>query len=106
MDVPGSGPRPEDHVADLALDARPVIPLLLSARYVDCSRHLYPQEPGYTIQALSPFRLCLDYLFACAGLAPHLVESSVVSYAQAFIASHHLPIRADFQEHPRQIPGG
>lgn len=99
LDTPGSGPRPEDHVAGLALAARLVIPLLLEAHYVDCYRLLHAQEPGYTIQAPSPLWLRLDYLFASPELARRLVTCDVVSHPQARLASDHLPVYADFQEH-------
>lgn len=103
LDTPGYGPRPEDHVAGLALEARLVIPLLLSAQYVDCYRQMHPQEPGYTIVAPSPLWLRLDYLFASIELASSLVGCSVVTHAQALIASDHLPLVATFHERPQKI---
>lgn len=98
LDTPGSGPRPEDHVAGLALEARLVIPLLLEAYYVDCYRVLHAQEPGYTIQAPAPLWLRLDYLFASPDLAQRLVTCDVVAHPQARFASDHLPVYAEFQK--------
>jgi exodeoxyribonuclease III len=88
---------PWEHGDDLHdVHLRQVIPLLLSARYVDCYRELHPTIPGYTYKLPTP-ALRLDYIFALPSLAKRLSACEVVTEADAEVASDHFPIWAEFR---------
>lgn len=80
--------------------ARGGIDLLLQAGYVDCFRHVHPDEPGYTFPSAVPSTR-IDFLFASPELAAHLTASDVVTNVTGMSsdeASDHLPVWAEFEE--------
>ena len=77
---------------------RPAIRLILEAGYVDCYRTLHPREPGYTYPTGPPGAawLRLDYIFASPLLAARLSACDVVTEGEAYRASDHFPVWAQF----------
>jgi endonuclease/exonuclease/phosphatase family metal-dependent hydrolase len=76
--------------------ARRPIQHILDAGYVDCFRHLHPDEPGYTYEATHPW-VRIDYLFASPGLAERVQACDVVTSPGAERASDHLPLHAELR---------
>ncbi len=77
---------------------RKSIALLRRAGYVDCFRHLHPDEPGFTCPALMPAGR-IDFIFASPELAPRLRACQVLQEGNGIKgsqASDHLPVLAEF----------
>jgi endonuclease/exonuclease/phosphatase family metal-dependent hydrolase len=76
---------------------RLALPRLLKAGYVDCFRHLHPDDDGFTWM---PGNLTTryDYILAPSGLASALCTCRVVDEIEAVkVASDHLPLLAQFE---------
>lgn len=72
------------------------IPRLLRAGYVDCFRHLHPDEDGFTWWTINPTTR-YDYIMADPMLAPALRACRVVNdLAPVQEASDHFPLLAEF----------
>lgn len=68
--------------------------------YIDCYRRLHPRAHGYTCATWLPAAR-IDYIFATADVARHLVACDVVGGRswpdpEASLASDHFPLVADF----------
>lgn len=87
--TPPAGVRPRGEA--VAGAPRGVLTPFRAAGYVDCFRALHPHEPGWTYPAHAPW-LRLDYAFASADLAGHIVACDVVASRAAAEASDHLPL--------------
>lgn len=78
--------------------SRKSIALLQRAGYVDCFRHLHPDDPGLTCPALMPAGR-IDFIFASPELAPRLRACRIVQEGNGVRgaeASDHLPVLAEF----------
>lgn len=75
---------------------RSAIAGLLKSGYTDAFRHLYPDEPGYTMptQLLAPIpNTRLDYAFLSKQLLPQLVDCQALRHPAAIHqASDHFPV--------------
>jgi exodeoxyribonuclease-3 len=72
------------------------MPRLLKAGYVDCFRHLHPDEDGFTWWTINPTTR-YDYVLASAELLPSLLSCRVVDDHPAIPqASDHFPLSAEF----------
>jgi exodeoxyribonuclease-3 len=94
---PGRNIIKDDSSEDTAF-SREVIGLILEAGYTDCYRTMHPDavhQPGYTYKLPNPW-LRLDYIFASPEMAPRLYASEVIESEEAYKASDHLPIWAEF----------
>ncbi|MCI0398576.1 MAG: endonuclease/exonuclease/phosphatase family protein [Chloroflexi bacterium] len=75
---------------------RLAIPRLLRAGYVDCFRHLHPDDDGFTWWTINPTTR-FDYILAPANLLPSLRTCQVVVDAPDVAkASDHFPLLAAF----------
>jgi exodeoxyribonuclease III len=97
-DTVGPGPDiiKDDAPPDIAF-SREVINLVLGQGYTDCYRAMHPTMPGYTYKLPRPPWLRLDYIFASPEMAPLLYASDIVSSEEAYKASDHLPVWAEFR---------
>jgi endonuclease/exonuclease/phosphatase family metal-dependent hydrolase len=95
-DPVGTPPRGEARRGD-AIDGaqRLTIGRILDAGYVDCFRHMHAHRRGFTYPSQAPW-LRLDYIFASAGLAPHVHRCDAIDTRLARRASDHLPVVASF----------
>ena len=75
--------------------ARVPIRLILESGFLDCFRHLHPQDLGYTIRTDHPWSR-IDFVFASPTLTPCLRACEVATTGAAASASHHFPIWAEF----------
>lgn len=85
-------PPPEER---LEFVAREPIRRFLDAGFVDCFRRHHPAERGWTYLTWHPWAR-LDYVLARGELAERLRSCDVVTSDDAFRASDHLPMVADF----------
>jgi exonuclease III len=77
---------------------RLAIPRLLHAGYVDCFRHLHPDEDGFTWYTRGHRTTRYDYIMADSTLAPRLRRCCVVDDLAAIPeASDHFPVLAEFE---------
>ena len=80
----------------LRLIFRLAIPRLLKAGYVDCFRHLHPDEDGFTWWTINPTTR-YDYIMADASMAAALRTCRVVDDLDEIqTASDHFPLLAEF----------
>ena len=71
---------------------------LAAAGWVDAFRHLHPDEPGFTLPAVSP-QIRLDYLLVPAALLPRVTSCApAVDAPLAARASDHLPLVAEIAD--------
>ncbi|MEP7293982.1 MAG: endonuclease/exonuclease/phosphatase family protein, partial [Chloroflexota bacterium] len=76
---------------------RQAVGRMLAAGFVDCYRHLHPDDDGFTIPAPRP-KVRLDYIFANSQASPCLKRCEVVTQPDAVhVASDHYPIIAEFE---------
>ena len=75
---------------------RLAVPRLVRAGYLDCFRHLHPDDPGFTFMPrVRTTRY--DYVLAPPDLAARLAACEVVRQPAAVLdASDHLPLMAEF----------
>jgi exonuclease III len=75
---------------------RLAIPRLLKASYIDCFRHLHPNDDGFTWWTINPTTR-YDYILAPPDLLPALQSCRVVDDHPAIPeASDHFPLSAEF----------
>lgn len=82
----------------LGLVFRLALPRLLRAGYVDCFRHLHPNEDGFTWYTREKRTTRYDYVLADVEMAAGLRVCRVVNEITAvYHASDHFPLLAEFE---------